>query len=232
MSDVETDFWNRDGIAAGGGAQVGQATQAMGIGSDAEPHGNLLGAIVSVPAVAIVIVGISLAVGSPEFSRVFGFVAAAIVGMVVFADAKTLKQSGAWGVGTFLFMLPVLPMYVYQRPKYVWRLACHTEELAVSGTPVWTQEEDLHDQIARLKQSLAGMQTPYPPMDLYNLGRLYALLFDVSTRQSDRDSALKYMKAAAEADPDMFTGSDPFGDYDLMPFGSLEKDPDFKEFAT
>jgi len=68
-----------------------------------------------------------------------------------------------------------------------------------------------------------------PAASLFQLGRLYALLFDETRSAVHRESALKYMRRAAEGDPTL-AGDDFFSDTES--FGSLESDPDFSEFVV
>ncbi|MHB8805922.1 MAG: hypothetical protein ACYC7C_11945 [Coriobacteriia bacterium] len=88
---------------------------------------------------------------------------------------------------------------------------------------------DLKGRIDDLKQALRRGGEPYPALELYDLGRLYALLYDHTGESGHRASAFKYMTAASQADPDLF---DPFlGSGGLRPFGSLVADPQFESFA-
>lgn len=95
-----------------------------------------------------------------------------------------------------------------------------------------SREGALRVQAALLTQRLRDMEEPYPAIDLYNLGRIHALLFDATGEPGRRRSALHYMGAARSAAPDFFKPQGRFyGEYELLPFGSLQQDPEFKEFA-
>jgi hypothetical protein len=92
---------------------------------DIEPRGNLLGAILCVPVVLLIVTGVAL----PVFAytgiqpQILGAVSSFIVGVVIALDARRKGASSAWGIGVFLAMIIFLPIYVYKRPKFAWRLA-------------------------------------------------------------------------------------------------------------
>ncbi len=139
----------------------------------------------------------------------------------------------AAGVAVFLFSFFVLRggalgglLSIAGIVLFVWGLVLIAKSRATVSVP--SPETSLLASIADLKNEIQAWGPPYPAAKMRTLGEKYAMLYDVTGKQSHRASALKYLNAAYEIEPAMFDRQ-PRGR--RRSFGSLEADPEFSRFV-
>lgn len=93
--------------------------------------GDVLGAILvtlGVMAVTVVAgVAVGVATGSEQTTSTFAMLAAVVVGVFVFFDARSIRRPDItgpallWGFGVAMLLIVFLPLYVFQRRKFLAR---------------------------------------------------------------------------------------------------------------
>ncbi len=205
-----------------------------------EPRGSVLGAFLAVLVVLAlaffsIAAMITMSQAGYDAPPILGAVVSLIAGIWVLADASKLGGKGVtgspglWALGVFLAMLFVLPVYVYMRPKYVWRAERLCARRGGPGQAAGLPEALVRDRVQRAEDQIRVRHPHVSARELYDVGREYALLYDSSGSADDRGRALTYMRAAAESDPDLFGSF--FAAENLPPFGSLARDPEFQQFT-
>lgn len=141
----------------------------------------------------------------------------AVAIVVLFAMGPTKP-----GAGIFAGLVGLGVKYV------IGTVRANTKAAAEASSVQATEDRDrLRTEIDALKTRCKSDPSEHNAGNLFALGCMYAELFDHTTSDAHRDSALKYMSRAAELDPAVAKVDSDFGGSEAS---SLFEEPEFQRF--